>query len=64
MGRKKWYESVDQMQKDLDDYLLKYNTQRAHQGYGMNGRTPKKAFVDGISKSDNIKEQKELKKAA
>lgn len=64
MGRKKWYTSVDQMQKDLDAYLLKYNTKRAHQRYGMNGRTPQKAFIDGIAKPDNVKEQKKLKKAA
>ncbi len=37
-GRQKWYESVEQMQKDLDEYLVIYNTKRPHQGRGMNGR--------------------------
>lgn len=30
----------------------------------MNGRTPQKAFIDGIAKPDNVKEQKAFKKAA
>lgn len=29
-GREKWYESVDEMQTDLDDYLVRYNTKRPH----------------------------------
>ena len=39
-GRTTFYESVDQMQNDLDVYLNYYNTQRAHQGRNMDGRTP------------------------
>ena len=38
------YESVDEMQKDLDQYLVLYNTKRSHQGLNMNGMTPEKAF--------------------
>lgn len=49
-GREKWYESVDEMQADLDVYLLHYNTERAHQGRGMKGRTPNQAFLGGIVK--------------
>ncbi len=40
MGRKKFYETVDEMQKDLDAWLVHYNTERPHQGRGMKGRTP------------------------
>jgi transposase InsO family protein len=47
-GRAKWYESVEQMQLDLDAYMLKYNTQRPHQGRGMNGRTPLTVFEAGL----------------
>lgn len=62
-GRTKWYESVDEMQKDLDAYMKEYNNDRTHQGRNMKGRTPYKAFLDGISKSGNTK-KKELKEAA
>lgn len=40
IGRKKFYESVGEMQKDLDVYLKHYNTKRPHQGRNMNGSTP------------------------
>ncbi|KIX10781.1 transposase ISDvu4 [Dethiosulfatarculus sandiegensis] len=57
MGRKKWYESVDEMQKDLENYLNLCNMKRPHQGRNMNGRTPYKAFTDGLK-------NKKAKKAA
>lgn len=60
-GRTKWYESMDEMQKDLNAYLKLNNNERAHQGRNMKGRTPYKAFVDGIKKSDH---KMELEKAA
>ncbi len=63
-GRKKWYESVDEMQKDLDRYFHSYNNERAHQGRNMKGRTPYKAFLDGIRKGDKIEAKKKVKKAA
>jgi len=47
-GRSKWYESVEQMQADLDAYLVVYNTERPHQGRGMNGRTPLTVFEAGL----------------
>ena len=40
MGRKKFYDSIEAMQKDLDAYLFRYNTERPNQGRGMKGRTP------------------------
>lgn len=49
-GRTTWYETLDQMQNDLETYLDIYNTKRAHQGRGMNGRTPHAAFFDGLPK--------------
>ena len=30
MGRKKWYETIEEMQKDLDAFLVVYNTKRPH----------------------------------
>jgi transposase InsO family protein len=47
-GRTKWYETVEEMQNDLDEFLLRYNTQRPHQGLNMNGRTPYQVFVEGL----------------
>lgn len=44
------YESIDEMQKDPDKYLLFYNNERTHQGRNMNGITTLKAFVKGIRK--------------
>ena len=51
-GRTTFYESVEQMQNDLNVYLDYYNTQRAHQGRNMDGRTPFKVFVEGIPQSE------------
>lgn len=55
MGRKKFYESLAEMQKDLEDYLVVYNTKRPHQGRNMKGRTPEKAFVEGLP--DKVKKE-------
>jgi hypothetical protein len=44
------------MQTVLDDYLDVYNTRRWHQGSGMNGSTPAKAFIDGLPKTDETNE--------
>lgn len=51
-GRKKWYETVDAMQKDLDVYFKHYNTERAHQGRNMKGRTPYQVFTDELPKNE------------
>jgi transposase InsO family protein len=66
MGRKKFYESVAEMQTDLDAYLLHYNTQRPHQGRLMHGRTPQQAFVEGkpTPPAQPSKEVDDKKKAA
>lgn len=38
--RKKFYESVEALQEDLDAWLIHYNTERPHQGYRNMGRRP------------------------
>ena len=48
-GRQKWYETLKEMQKDLDVFLSFYNTKRPHQGRNMKGRTPLQAFMDGLN---------------
>jgi transposase InsO family protein len=66
MGRKKFYESIDEMQKDLDVYMKTYNESRPHQGRGMNGRTPLIVFKEGLPKNTNEtkKNLKPMKKTA
>jgi transposase InsO family protein len=63
-GRKTWFETIEEMQVALDAYLVVYNTKRPHQGRGMNGRTPLKAFKDGIPKQAKKEVQTEQKIAA
>ena len=43
------YESVAQLQLDLDRYLEFYNRERAHRGYRTQGRTPYQAFLEGLN---------------
>jgi hypothetical protein len=45
----------------FNEYLVIYNTKRAHQGRGMNGKTPLKVFVSGLPKP---KRKKQNQKAA
>ena len=45
--RKKIYESLEELQKDLDDWLVTYNQERTHQGKRCQGRTPLQTFLDG-----------------
>jgi transposase InsO family protein len=46
--RKTFYDSLEQLQQDLDRYVEFYNGQRAHQGDRTQGRTPYRASVEGI----------------
>ncbi|GAB2991770.1 helix-turn-helix domain-containing protein [Psychrosphaera aestuarii] len=45
--RKKLYSSLEELQKDLDDWLVYYNTERTHQGKMCCGRTPLETLEDG-----------------
>ncbi|MFB2884607.1 IS481 family transposase, partial [Aeromonas veronii] len=47
-GRTTWYESVEQMQTDLNSYLEHYNTQRSHQGRMMEVQPPYSMFKKGL----------------
>ena len=44
--RTNWYYSLEQLQKDLDEWMFKYNFKRAHQGYRVNGSTPASVLLD------------------
>ena len=45
--RKKIYENIDMLQKDLDEWLSYYNNDRTHQGKMCCGRTPIETLIDG-----------------
>lgn len=45
--RKKIYETIDDLQNDLDEWLQYYNNERTHQGKMCCGRTPMQTLVDG-----------------
>lgn len=45
--RKKLYQTIEELQKDLDEWLTYYNNDRTHQGKMCNGRTPLETLLDG-----------------
>ncbi|RZA02210.1 MAG: IS481 family transposase [Moraxellaceae bacterium] len=45
--RKKLYAGMDDLQKDLDDWINYYNNERTHQGKMCCGRTPLATLLDG-----------------
>ena len=45
--RKKVYETLEQLQADLDDWIDFYNTERTHQGKRCCGRTPFETMLEG-----------------
>ena len=54
--RKKLYSSLEELQKDLDEWLDYYNNNRTHQGKVCCGRTPMQTLLDGklIWKEKNL----------
>lgn len=50
MVRAEWYETVEEMQADLDENLDHYNNKRPHQGRNMTGKTPYTVFKAGFPK--------------
>ena len=49
MKGKKIYRTLEQLQKDLDQWLYHYNHERTHQGKMCCGRTPMQTFIEGIA---------------
>ncbi|KTD13957.1 transposase (ISSod13) [Legionella israelensis] len=45
--RKKIYDTTEELQKDLDEWLHYYNNERTHQGKMCCGRTPMQTLTDG-----------------
>jgi transposase InsO family protein len=54
--RKKLYESIEQLQADVDEWMRSYNEERPHSGRYCFGKTPKQTFDD----SKQLAEQKML----
>ena len=44
--REKIYKTIEELQRDLDNWISWYNTERTYQGKMCCGRTPIKTFVD------------------
>jgi transposase InsO family protein len=44
--RKKLYRSLEELQVDLDAWLVRYNTERTNQGKNCKGRTPMQTFLE------------------
>ena len=47
-GRNTYLETIDEMQKILDEYFVTYNTRRPHQGRGKKSGTPFTVFKAGL----------------
>ena len=47
--RKKIYNTLQELQDDLDLWLEEYNTQRTHTGKFCYGRTPMQTFLETLS---------------
>jgi len=54
--RKKIYHSLEELQQDLDEWLVKYNNHRPHSGRYCYGKTPMQTFLD----SKHLAEEKQL----
>lgn len=46
--RKKIYRTLDELQDDVDNWLLEYNEQRPHTGKYCFGKTPMQTFIDSV----------------
>src|SRR3989449_1412789 len=46
--RKKIYRTIEELQTDLDAWLVDYNEQRPHQGRWCFGKTPMQTFLDAL----------------
>jgi len=51
-GREKWYESADQIQADLDEFLEFQNLKRSHQVYPLKGQTRPQALRDALDRKN------------
>ena len=55
--RKKLFESLEALQKDLDEWLSYYNHERPHRGYRNQGRRPIETFALGKQRRIELSEE-------
>ena len=46
--RKKIYQAIEELQSDLDTWLVDYNQRQPHQGRWCFGKTPMQTFLDTL----------------
>jgi len=46
--RKKLYSTIEQLQRDLDAWVVEYNERRSHQGRWCFGKTRMQTFLDAL----------------
>jgi|SRR5579863_632725 len=46
--RRKLYDTLDQLQKDLDEWMKHYNMERPHSGRYCYGKTPMETFIESL----------------
>ena len=46
--RKKVYHSIEELQKDADEWVRKYNEERPHSGKYCYGKIPMQTFLDTL----------------
>lgn len=51
--RKKVYTTIEEMQRDLDQWIDWYNTERTHAGKYCFGKTPMQTFIDTLPLAEN-----------
>lgn len=61
--RKKIYKTLEEIQVDLDEYMVRYNELRTNQGRRCDGRIPMQTFLEGkalcdryVPKNDGLSE--------
>ena len=62
--RKKLYRSLEEIQTDLDEFMVWYNTERTNQGRYCQGRTPMQTFIEGLELYQQYVYDKEVIEAA
>jgi transposase InsO family protein len=62
--RKKIFESTDDLQVELDQWMEFYNIERTHQGKRCQGKTPMETFIDGMNLATKANLTKEENQAA
>lgn len=62
--RKKLFNSIEEIQADLDSFMHWYNTERTNQGRYCQGRTPIQTFIDGLDIYQQLVYDKEVMQEA